>query len=185
MDGGRIEITAHLVYELDAEGNQLRVVQFTDYAGKKVRTLFTSADELQDRWADPFKREEVIPELEKRGIAFKELAETTGQPNADPLDLLCHLAFDTPLRTRKERADYLRKNQPDFFDQYGPEAREILAALLDKYTDFGPSQFSIPDALQVPPISEHGNVMEIAKLFGGAPQMKQAVDRLQAILYKS
>lgn len=121
--------------------------------------------------------------LEERGIAFKELAEATGQPDADPLDLLCHLAFETPLRTRKERADYLRKNQPDFFDQYGLEARVILAALLDKYTDFGPSQFSIPDALRVPPISEHGNVMEIAKLFGGAPQMKQAVDRLQEILY--
>lgn len=183
VDGGRIEIAAHLVYELDAEGNQLRVVQFTDYAGEKVRTLFTSADELQDRWADPLKREEVILELEERGIAFKALAEATGQPDADPLDLLCHLAFDIPLRTRKERADYLRRNQPDFFDQYGPEAREILTALLDKYTDFGPSQFSIPDALQVPPISEHGNVMEIAKLFGGAPQMKQAVDRLQAMLY--
>ena len=183
VDGGRIEIAAHLVYELDAEGNQLRVIQFTDYAGEKVRTLFTSADELQNRWADPLKREEVILELEERGIAFKKLAEVTGQPDADPLDLICHLAFDTPLRTRKERADYLRKNQADFFDQYGLEAREILAALLDKYTAFGPSQFSIPDALQVPPISEHGNVIEIAKLFGGAPQMKQAVDRLQAMLY--
>ena len=71
VDGGRIEIAAHLVYELDAEGNQLRVVQFTDYAAEKVRTLFTSADELQDRWADPLKREEVILELEERGIAFK------------------------------------------------------------------------------------------------------------------
>ena len=183
VDGGSIEIAAHLVYELDAEGNQLRVVQFTDYAGEKVRTLFTSADELQDSWADPLKREEVILELEERGIAFKELSKETGQSDADPLDLLCHLAFNTPLRTRKERADYLRKSQPDFFDQYGPEAREILAALLDKYTAFGPSQFSIPDALQVPPISEHGNVMEIAKLFGGAPKMKRAVDRLQEILY--
>lgn len=185
VDGGRVEIIAHMVYELDVEGNQLRVVQFTDYAGEKVRTLFTSADELQDRWADPFKREEVILELEERGIAFKELAEATGHADADPLDLLCHLAFDTPLRTRKERADYLRKSQRDFFDQYGEEAREVLTALLDKYTDFGPSQFSIPDALQVPPISEHGNVMEIAKLFGGASQMKQAVDRLQTMLYRN
>jgi len=126
----------------------------------------------------------VILELEERGIAFKELAAATGQPDADPLDLLCHLAFETPLRTRNERADYMRKNQSDFFDQYGPEARAILTALLDKYTDFGPSQFSIPDSLQVPPISEHGNVMEIARLFGGAPQMKQAIDQLQAFLYR-
>ncbi|MEJ1388538.1 MAG: DEAD/DEAH box helicase family protein [Candidatus Sedimenticola sp. (ex Thyasira tokunagai)] len=183
VDGGHIEIAAHLVYELDANGNQLRVVQFTDYTAEKVRTLFTSMDELHDQWADPLKREEILLELEERGITFKELVEVTGQPDADPLDLLCHLAFDTPLRTRRERADYLRKKRPDFFDQYGPDARNILAALLDKYTDFGPSEFSIPDALQLPPISEHGNVMEIANFFGGAPQMKQAVDQLQALLY--
>jgi len=183
VDGGRIEIAAHLVYELDTAGNQLRVVQFTDYAGEKVRTLFTSADELQDCWADPLKREEVMLELEECGIACRELSEATGRPDADPLDLLCHLAFDTPLRTRKERVDYLRKNQPDFFDQYGPEARGILTALFDKYTDFGPSQFGIPDALQVPPIFEHGNLMEIAGLFGGASRMKQAVDQLQVLLY--
>jgi type I restriction enzyme R subunit len=185
VDGGHIEIVAHLVYELDTEGNQLRVVQYTDYAGEKVRTLFTSADELQDRWADPLQREEVILELQERGIAFKELALATGRADADPLDLLCHLAFETPLRTRKERADHLRKNQPDFFDQYGPEAREILGALLDKYTDHGPSEFSIPDALQVAPINAHGNVMEIAGLFGGALRMKQAVDRLQTLLYSA
>ena len=185
VDGGQIKIAAHLVYELDAKGNNLKVVQFTDYTAEKVRTLFATMDELQASWADPVKREEIMLELEERGITFSELAETTGHPESDPLDLLCHLAFDSPLRTRAQRADYVRKNQPDFFDQYGAEARGILEALLNKYTDYGPSQFSIPDSLQVPPISTHGNVMEIAKLFGGAPQMKQAVDRLQTLIYSN
>nr|VFJ71067.1 MAG: hypothetical protein BECKDK2373B_GA0170837_13112 [Candidatus Kentron sp. DK] len=48
MDGGHIEIIAHVVHQLDADGNRLRVVQFTDYTAEKVRTLFTSADELAD-----------------------------------------------------------------------------------------------------------------------------------------
>ncbi|WP_141699135.1 type I restriction-modification enzyme R subunit C-terminal domain-containing protein, partial [Candidatus Thiosymbion oneisti] len=69
-------------------------------------------------------------------------------------------------------------------NQYGPRARAILIVLLDKYADFGPGQLSISEALQVPPISEQGNVMEIAELFGGAPRMKQAVERLQALLYQ-
>ncbi len=183
VDGGIIKIASHLVYELDADGKQLSVVQYTDYTAGKVRMLFASSDELRDKWADPVQREEVLAELEERGISFTELAEVTGRPDADPLDLLCHLAFEAPLRTRRERAEYLRKNKPDFFDQYGPEAKEILNALLDKYTDFGPRQFLIPDALQVAPISDHGNVMEIAGLFGGAARMKQAVDQLQSLLY--
>jgi len=183
VDGGAIRIASHLVYELDADGKQLSVVQYTDYTAGKVRMLFSSSDELRDRWADPVKREEVLAELEERGITFDELAEVTGKPDADPLDLLCHIAFEAPLRTRRERAEYLRKNKPDFFDQYGPEAREILSTLLDKYTDFGPKQFEIPDALQVAPISDHGNVMEISSLFGGAVRMKAAVDKMQSLLY--
>ncbi len=183
VDGGRVEIVTHLVYEMDEDGSQLRVVQFTDYTAEKVRTLFVSADVLHDRWADPLQRHEVIAELEARGITFSELATVTGNAEVDPLDLLCHLAFNAPLRTRRERAAAVRQQQPDFFAQYGAEARAILSVLLDKYTDFGPSQFTIPDALQVPPISQHGNMLEIAHLFGGAMQMKQAVDRLQALLY--
>ena len=183
VDGGSIKIATHLVHELDADGNQLRVVQYTDYTADKVRTLFTSPDELRDRWADPAQRAEIMKELEERGVIFEELARVTNKPDADPLDLLCHLAYGAPLRTRRERAEYLRRNKPDFFDQYGPEAREILSALLDKYTRYGPTQFEIPDALQMPPISEHGNVIEIANLFGGAREMKTAVDRMQALLY--
>jgi len=38
--------------------------------------------------------------------------------------------------------------------------------------------------LQVAPISEHGNVMEIANLFGGAVAMKQAADTMQTLLYR-
>lgn len=185
MDGGRIDIVAHLVYELDAKGNQLRVVAYTDYAGEKVRTLFTSAEEVRDPWADSLQREARVLELEERGIAFKELASATGRSDANPLDLLCQLAFEIPLRTGKERADHRRNDQPDFFDQYGPEAREILGAPLDKYTDHGPSELSIPDALHMAPINAHGNVMEIAGLFGGAPRMKQAVNRLQTLLYSA
>lgn len=183
IDGGQVKIAAHLVYELDADGKQLRVVQYTNYTAEKVRTLFTSQDELKDRWADPLKREEILLALSERGINFETLTETTGHPEADPFDLLCHLAFNAPLRSRKERAERLRKEKIDFFDEYGPEAQSVLNALLDKYCDFGPQQFAIPSSLQVYPISQYGNVMEIAHFFGGAPQLKRAVDTMQSLLY--
>jgi type I restriction enzyme R subunit len=161
------------------------VVQYTDYTAEKVKTLFSSPDELRDSWADPIKREEVMHALEERGIQFSHLANEAEQPDADPLDLLCHIAFDAPLRTRKQRAEYLRKNKLDFFDQYGPEAKAVLNILLDKYTQHGPKQFVIPDTLQIPPISNYGNVMEIAEMFGGASLMKEAVDTLQTLLYSN
>lgn len=183
VDGGQVEVAAHLVYELDPDGNQLRVVQFTDYTADKVRMLYRNAAELRGQWADPEKRREIIDRLEERGIDFDHLAETADQPDADPLDLLCHLAFNAPLRTRRERAQRLRAERPDFFDQYGPEAREILNELLDKYTEHGTAQFVVPDVLELPPINEHGNVIEIAAKFGTAARLREAVNQLQTLLY--
>jgi type I restriction enzyme R subunit len=183
FDEGRVEIASHLVYELDPDGKQLRVLKFTDYAAEKVRTLYPSAPELRKKWADPSERSEIIDKLAQRGISFDELAETAKQPDADPFDLLCHVAFNAPLRTRRERAQRLREERRDFFDQYGSEARAILNELLDKYAEYGTAQFVLPDVLQIPPISERGNVVEIAKMFGGSEKLRDAVNQLQTLLY--
>ncbi len=183
VDGGQVEIAAHLVYEFDSDGRQLRVVKFTDYAAEKVRTLYPSAAEIRERWADPEGRSEIIVRLEERGIDFDELASASNQPEADPFDLLCHLAFNAPLRTRRERADRLRNEKKDFFDRYGPEAQAVLEELLEKYAEHGTAQFVIPDVLKVPPISGHGNVREIAGLFGGPQELREAIHQLQKLLY--
>jgi type I restriction enzyme R subunit len=183
VDGGQVEIAAHLVYELDPDGRQLRVVKYTDYTAEKVRTLYPSAAELRKKWANPEQRSEIISLLEERGIDMDELRSATRQYDADPFDLLCHVAFNAPLRSRRERADQLRKEKKDFFSQYGPEAMAILNELLNKYADHGIAQFVIPDVLKVPPIPEHGNVMEIAAFFGGPEKLREAVNQLQTLLY--
>ncbi|MSM38682.1 MAG: DEAD/DEAH box helicase [Geobacter sp.] len=182
-EGGQVEIAAHLVYELDADGKQLRVVKYSDYAADKVRTLFPGAIRMREQWANPKERAEVIRQLEERGINFNELADAVGQPEADPFDLLCHLAFNAPLRTRRERAERLKRDRKDFFDHYSPEAQSILEELLEKYAQHGTAQFVVPDILKVPPISERGNVIEIVGYFGGAEMMREAVNELQTLLY--
>jgi type I restriction enzyme R subunit len=184
-DGGQVTIVAHLVHELDPNGRQLRVVRYTDYAADAVRTLCPSAQELRKRWADAEQRSEIIQALTERGVSFEELAEQAQQPDADPFDLLCHLAFNAPLRTRRERAQRLQQERKDFFERYSPEARQILNELLEKYALHGDAQFALPDVLHVPPISNHGNPGEIIRLFGSPEQLRTAVNDLQGILYGS
>ncbi len=183
IDGGNVEIVAHLVHELDPDGKQLRVVKYTDYTAECVRTLYHSSADLRNHWADPLQRAEILAALDERGISFDELATATGQQDADPFDLLCHVAFNSPLRTRRERAERLRKEKKDFFDEYGPTARAILDELLEKYAEYGAAQFELPNVLQVPPISEHGNIMEIAAQFGGPEKLREAITKLQTLLY--
>jgi len=182
-DGGTVEIAAHLVYELDPDGKQLRVVKFTDYTAEKVRSLYSSAADLRTRWSDAEQRATIISALEERGISFEQLADATKQPDADPFDLLCHVAFNAPLRSRRERAERLRKERKDFFDRHGPDARQILDEILEKYAEYGMAQFKIPEILRVPPISDHGNVLEITQKFGGPERLREALAEMQSLLY--
>jgi len=183
FDGGQVEIAAELVHELDSDGKQLRVVKLTDYTAEKVRTLCASPDELRARWADAGQRAEIVQQLAERGIDFQHVAAQAGKPDADPFDLLCHLAFNAPVLTRRQRADRLKKQETAFFKYFAPEAREILNDLLEKYAVDGELQFTLPDVLKLPPISQHGSVAEIAPLFWGFAQLGNAVNTLQSLLY--
>jgi type I restriction enzyme, R subunit len=182
-DGGQVEITAEGVYELDTEGKRLRLVKLTDYTAERVRRLYPNAATLRAKWTDTQARAELIDLLEERGISFEELAIATNQPDADPFDLLCHIVFSTPLRTRRERAGTVHRALNKSFKDYRKDARDILDMLLEKYAEHGTAQFIIPDILKVPPISNYGNVPEIADIFGGIEQLKEAVQHLQELLY--
>ena len=184
VDGVPVQIVHEMVYELDPDGSRLRTWKFTDYTRDKVRELYTSASELRSKWTKTEERQHIIDALAQRGISFDYLAEVTGQPDADPFDLLMHIAFNAPLRTRRERADYVKVAKKDYFEQYGAEARDIVMMLLDKYTEFGVTQLTDMNILQIPPISQKGSPFEIAKLFGGIKRLHQVLSDLQRFLYE-
>jgi type I restriction enzyme R subunit len=183
VDGGTVEVGVNVVFDLDADGKRLRMVKLTEYAGEKVKTLWRTPEELRDAWMDLERRQEIVDELAKRGIEFAALAEAAKMPDADPFDLLCHFAFQSPVRTRKDRAAKLKDYPAAFLGKYGNGARAVLSAMLDKYADHGADQFSIPEILEVPPISEYGTVPEIVNYFGGVQQLRTAVSDMQRLLY--
>lgn len=185
-DGGACEVIGEVVYQLDPNGNRLRSFKLVDYTKEQVRTLYRSAFDIQQRWVSSEQRSEIIDQLSDRGIAFEDLRRVTNQPDADPFDLLCHLAFDAPVLTCRQRAERLRSRHPNFFEQYGNDAKEILEVLLQSYAESGPEQLVLPAALKVKAVeAKYGNVREIAALFGGAESLKAAIDELQALLYSA
>jgi type I restriction enzyme R subunit len=181
VDAGEARIAAEVVYELDASGKR-SIVRFTDYTAGQVRTLYPNSAEMRRLWADSAQREQIIKALTERNIDFERLATVTNQPDADSFDLLCHMAFNAPIRTRRERANRVRLEESAFFEQYTGKAREILLTLLEKYAEHGTAQFAL-EVLKVPTLSNFGTVGEIARLFGGADRLKSAVEQLQTLLY--
>ena len=108
-------------------------------------------EHLRARWADATEFAAIIEQLADRGIDFQTVAAQAGKPAVDPFDLLCQLAFNAPILTRRQRAERVRQKQRAFFTFYAPEAREILNDLLEKYAADGELQFTRPDVLKAPP----------------------------------
>jgi type I restriction enzyme R subunit len=125
----------------------------------------------------------MLEALAARGITIEQLAEATKQMDADPLDLLIHVAWRGPLRTRRDRAERARQEGRAFFEQFAEKARQVLNDLIEKYTEHGVNELDDLHVLEVPPISRHGTVVEIAQAFGGADRLKAAVQELQRLLY--
>ena len=183
VDTGNIEIRADTVYDLDEDGRRIRAISYTEYAGRTLRSMFTSAAELRSKWSQSQQRVVIIESLADRGVSLDQLLRASGNPETDPFDLLCNLAFNAPLRSRLERAERLRREEKKFFAKFKPEARQILSEILDKYVEYGTAQLDDPNVLKISPISKYGNVIEISRFFDGPENLRESLGEMQNLLY--
>lgn len=179
------EVTVYVVAErVQYYGPDGRLIteSLKDYTRRAVRKEYASLDDFLRRWSSAEQKQALIAELEEHGILLEALAEEVGR-NFDPFDLICHIAFDRPPLTRRERAANVKKR--DVFTKYGPQARAVLEALLAKYQDEGlVGELDNVKMLEIPPFSAMGTPLQLIKPFGGKAGFEQAVHELQAALYQ-
>lgn len=152
-----------------------------DYTRKNIQKEYRSLDDFIIKWNKAQKKKEIIDELYDQGVLIHELQEAVNK-DLDAFDLICHVAFDKPPLTRKERANNVKKR--NYFTKYGEQARKVLEALLDKYADKGIENIESGRVLELEPIRGIGTPAEIVKWFGGPAHFKKAIKELEDELYK-
>ena len=180
VDGVRVAIVAERVEYLDADG-RLVTESLRDFTKRALRQHFTSLDAFLHRWNAAEKKQAILDELAAEGLPLDVLAEECGL-DLDPFDLICHVAFDRPPLTRRERAESVRKR--DVFAKYGPQARAVLDALLAKYADEGVLDLADPQILRIAPFDRMGLPLQLIKPFGGAAGFAHAASQIQSALYE-
>ena len=110
-------------------GNELEN-SYTEYAGREVRTIITSMAELTQNAASPRTRKVIIEALEEKGISLEQLLQVGKNPDVHPFDLSCNIAFNAPIRTRRERAERLKKAEKRLPNRSKPEALTNLSEIL-------------------------------------------------------
>lgn len=182
VDDEPVWIVAEGVFRLDPSTNRPRLVEYRSFVADVVRELVPTSADLRSQWGTAASRQAVVDALAERGIDLADAIEHTGLREADPLDLLVHLAWNEPLASRFDRARRVRSERAAFFAEFAPEARRVLDELLDKYAAFGPDELA-PASLRVPPISDLGSPVELADKFGGVEHLRAAIDELRDLLY--
>jgi len=181
VDGVYAKVIAERVEFLDADG-KLVTESLKDFTKKALRKRFASLDQFLQKWNHAERKQAVIDELEGEGLPLESLAEEVGR-DLDAFDLICHVAFDRPPLTRRERAENVRKR--DVFTKYGPQARKVLEALLLKYQDQGIMNLDDLKILQIPPFDSMGTPLQLIREFGSKEAFEKAVHELQEALYQT
>jgi type I restriction enzyme R subunit len=167
--------------EYRGEDGKMITESYCDYSRRNIRNEYTSLDEFIKSWNATKKKDAIVKELEEYGIELPKLAEEVGKDYGD-FDLICHIAYDQPPMTRKQRAENVRKH--DYFTKYGDQARAVLEALLDKYADEGVLTIESPNVLKLYPFTKMGTPVEIINnVFGGRVNYESAVQELESVLF--
>ena len=174
-----VKVVGERVQYFDGDG-KLITLSLKDYTRQTVTKEYASLDDFLKRWSSADQKQAIVDELAQEGVFFEALSEEIGK-DCDPFDLLCHVAWDMPPLTRRERAENVKKR--NYFAKYGEQARRVLEALLDKYADQGVAQIEERQILTVVPFTQFGTPMEIVRAFGGLEGYEAALRELKVSLY--
>lgn len=179
VDNVPVDIVSERIQYIDANG-KLITESLKDYTIKAVEKEFKSLDDFLSKWDSAEKKKAVIEELREQGVIFEALEEEIGK-DFDPFDIICHIVWDKKPLTRRERVENVKKR--NYFEKYGEQAKKVLEALLDKYSDEGVEHIEDRKILTVEPFTEIGTPVEIIETFGSLEKYIKAVSELEKELY--
>ena len=182
VEGLEVTIADEAVFLIEATGEQLTLEQYRDYTRARIIEKARSRADLREIWVDSDRRKVFLADLARSSVHPQVLAEILGRPEADAFDLLCHLAFGDPLRTRTERAEAFANREQAFIGRHTEEARKVILELLDKYRVGGIEQLE-PEIFGVSPFREWGGAVKISRAFGGPYALGRSLREMRQRIY--
>lgn len=183
IGGQNIHIAHEIVSVLGEDGKTMKTESVQTFARNQIRRRFESLDQFVKTWSEAERKQAILDELKEYSILIDAVREKNAAlKDADIFDIICHVAFDQPPLTRKERANNVKKR--NYFGKYEGKAREVLEALLDKYAENGILDFERANILEIPPFNLIGKPTKIIKLFGGPAGFEQAIKELEEQIYQ-
>lgn len=182
VEGLEVDIADEAVFLIEETGQQLTLQEYRDHTRRRIIHAAPSKQTLRDIWVDPDQRRAFLSDLQASSVHPQALAEVLNQTDADQFDLLCHVAFGSPIRTRNERAAAFRNREQAFVSRHTEQARKVILELLDKYRAAGIDQVQ-PEVFEVSPFREWGGAYKIKDWFGGVGGLRDSLQQMRERIY--
>lgn len=182
VDGKSVTITTEIVSVLGEDGKTMRTESVTSFTKKQILNHYSSLDNFINEWTTAERKVAIVEELKELSILVDSVRQKNpALADADIFDIICHVAFDQPALTRRERANNVKKR--NYFAKYEGKAREVLEALLEKYAEHGIVNFESADILDHAPFNKIGKPQKIVRLFGGMDEFNKVIADLEKEIY--
>lgn len=175
-----VRVLSERVQYVDKDG-KLITESLTDYTKKNILEQYARLDDFLRTWTEAEKKQAIIDELQDSGVLLDAVREELGKTELDDFDLICHLAYDKPPLTKKERAENVKKR--NYLYKYSDVAQQVIEALLDKYANDGIKEIEDTKVLQLKEFAKFGSPMKIVKAFGGKEAYQKAIKELENEIY--
>lgn len=185
VEGLQVSIAEEAVFMVEKTGQQLTLAEYVDHTTGRVQRAagVDRLDGLRAIWIDRELRRRFLADLQAASVYVDVLAEVLGQSDADLFDLLAHLAFDAPIRTRCERAEAFMNRESRFLNRLAPPAREVILALVDKYRAAGIEEIADARVFRLPPFLEMGQAPGVVQRFGSTETLQDSLREMQQRIY--
>lgn len=182
VDGGEFHVETEAVLVPSVIGRGLRLTEYGQLIRDRLQVVGSEGD-LRRHWAAATSRHQLLAELAASGIDVEDLTSQAVGEGTDPLDLLMHLAWNTPMRTRAERTRRVREQRAMDIASMSEQARRVFEGLLQRYELHGVEELETLEVLRQEPLSSIGSPVEIARAVGGKAGLTEQMHRAQEWLY--
>ncbi|MDQ5769963.1 EcoAI/FtnUII family type I restriction enzme subunit R [Thiothrix subterranea] len=167
---------------LGEDGKPMSVQDYLQQFYTALPEFFKDEEELRALWSQPETRQGLLDGLQAKGYAAQQLQVISRAVNAersDLFDVLAHIAFALPPKTREER---IATHKTRIYQGYNYKQREFIEFVLGHYVDDGITELA-PTKLKTFIDLKYQGIRDMPEELGKAADVKKLFVEFQQRLY--
>lgn len=169
------------------DGKPITATEFLETIIGLLPDIFTSEQQLRERWANPDTRKELLQQLADHGVDkdhLQTMQKMFEAEDSDVFDVLAHIAFNASILRRHDRAENARNDVKLLKGCNTEVAKNFVLFLLERYEKDGVQELDRDNLSEIIRISQLGTVRDLQLAFGGKEQFLHKYYDVQYSLYE-